>query len=41
VRLSPAKLSSISAFDIRKHLVDLRVLGVVTTDGPTRVLRFW
>jgi hypothetical protein len=40
VRLSPAKLSSISAFDIRKHLVDLRVLGVVTTDGPTRVLRF-
>jgi hypothetical protein len=41
VRLSPAKLSSISGFDIRTHLVDLRVLGVVTTDGPTRVLRFW
>ena len=41
VRLSPAKLSSINAFDIRTHLVDLRVLGVVTTDGPTRVLRFW
>lgn len=41
VRLSPAKLSSISGFDIRTHLVDLRVLGIVTTDGPTRVLRFW
>lgn len=41
VKLSPAKLSSIGGFDIRTHLVDLRVLGVVTTDGPTRVLRFW
>lgn len=41
VKLSPAKLSSIGGFDIRTHLVDLRVLGIVTTDGPTRVLRFW
>lgn len=41
IKLSPAKLSSITSFDICKHLVDLRVLGIVTTDGPTRVLRFW
>ena len=41
VRLSPANLSLISGFDIRAHLVGLRVLGIVTTDGPTRVLRFW
>jgi hypothetical protein len=41
IKLSPAKLSSIRGFDICRHLVDLRVLGIVTTDGPTRVLRFW
>jgi hypothetical protein len=41
IKLSPEKLSSIRGFDICRHLVDLRVLGIVTTDGPTRVLRFW
>lgn len=41
IKLSPEKLSSIRGFDVCRHLVDLRVLGIVTTDGPTRVLRFW
>jgi hypothetical protein len=41
VRLNPSKLSRAIGNDLASDLSQVRVLGVVATDGPTRVLRFW
>lgn len=40
VRLNPTKLSFLHA-SLRSDLDRVRVLGVVTTDGPTTVLSLW
>ena len=41
VRLNPMKLPSKWTSKGRDILQSIRVIGVVATDGPTRVLRFW
>ena len=41
IRLNPMKLPSKWTVEGRDILQVIRVLGVVATDGPTRVLRFW
>lgn len=41
IRLNPTKLPSKWTNNDRDILQNIRVLGVVATDGPTRVLRFW
>jgi hypothetical protein len=41
VRMNPSKLTSILDGDLRSFLTRVRVLCVVTTDGPTRVLKLW
>lgn len=41
VRLNPSKLASFLDIDLRTFLGRVRVLCVVTTDGPTRVLKLW
>lgn len=41
IRLNPMKLPSKWTSTGREILESVRVLGVVATDGPTRVLRFW
>ncbi len=40
IRLSPSKLHDSLPSDILKKLLDIKVIGLVCTDGPTRVLRF-
>jgi hypothetical protein len=41
IRLNPSKLrNTLDEFSITQ-LLDIRLLGVVCSDGPTRVLRFW
>ncbi|KAL7473779.1 hypothetical protein ACHAXS_014457 [Conticribra weissflogii] len=40
IRLSPSKLSSTLGSFVATELLGVRVLGLVATDGPTRVLRF-
>ena len=41
IRLNPSKLLTVLAPEIRTRLQRVRVLCIVTTDGPTRVLKFW
>lgn len=41
VRLNPSKLVTTLPTTVRTSLQRVRVLGVVTNDGPTRVLKFW
>lgn len=41
IRLNPAKLVGTLSLETLNIMQGLRILGVVTTDGPTRVLRFW
>ena len=41
LRLNASKLVGTFLPGSREILQQMRVLGVVTTDGPTRVLRFW
>jgi hypothetical protein len=41
VRLNPSKLVTIIPKGTRTRLQRVRVLGIVTTDGPIRVLKFW
>jgi hypothetical protein len=41
VRLNPCSLPLILPETVREKLRNIRVLGVVASDGPTRVLRFW
>ena len=41
VRLGPSKLRNILDEDTITQLLGVRLLGVVCSDGPTRVLRFW
>jgi len=40
IRLSPSKLSTTLGSFVAAELLGVRVLGLVATDGPTRVLRF-
>jgi hypothetical protein len=41
VRLNPSKLVNALTTEMRARLERVRVLGVITNDGPTRVLKFW
>jgi hypothetical protein len=41
IRLNPSKLLMTLTTQMRVGLQRVRILGVVTTDGPTRVLKFW
>ena len=41
IRLNPMKLPSKWTTKGQSILQNIRVLGIVATDGPTRVLRFW
>ena len=41
IRLNPGKLGSILPVDVRQKLHKVRILGVISNDGPTRVLEFW
>eukprot|EP00978_Attheya_sp_CCMP212_P014016 scaffold35454_cov51-Attheya_sp.AAC.6 len=41
VRLSPSKLIYSLDESVVTNILGVRVLGVICTDGPTRVLRFW
>jgi hypothetical protein len=41
VRLNPSKLVTIIPKGTRTRLQRVRVLGIITSDGPTRVLKFW
>jgi hypothetical protein len=41
VRLNPSKLVTIIPKGTRTRLQQVRVLGIITNDGPTRVLKFW
>jgi hypothetical protein len=41
IRLNPSRLVDPVTPGIRSSLQRIRVLAVVTTDGPTRVLKFW
>jgi hypothetical protein len=41
IRLNPSRLVGPVTPEIRSKLQRIRVLAVVTTDGPTRVLKFW
>lgn len=40
IRLNPSKLVALIGVDLAMNMLRVRVLGVVSTDGPTRVLRF-
>ena len=41
VRLKPSKLTSILGTEQVKGLERVRVLAIITADGPSRVLKFW
>ncbi|CAB9511549.1 Putative vacuolar protein sorting-associated protein [Seminavis robusta] len=40
IRLKPFKLVKVLSLEQRKSLENVRVLGITTADGPTRVLKF-
>ena len=40
IRLSPSKLNDSLPSDMIKKLLGIKVIGLICTDGPTRVLRF-
>jgi hypothetical protein len=41
IRLNPSKLIGALSSEMRTSMQRVRILGIVTTDGPTRVLKFW
>lgn len=41
IRLNPSKLPLTLSDEGNEKLQSIRILGVVATDGPTRVLKFW
>jgi hypothetical protein len=41
IRLNPSKLPLILPDEMRETIRAIQVLGVVASDGPTRVLKFW
>jgi hypothetical protein len=41
IRLNPSKLFGPLTAEMRNNMQRVRILGIVTTDGPTRVLKFW
>jgi hypothetical protein len=41
IRLNPSKLVGSLTTEMRNSLQRVRILAIVTTDGPTRVLKFW
>ena len=41
IRLNPSKLIGVLSSEMRASMQKVRILCIVTTDGPTRVLKFW